>query len=146
MDGSHWVPGGAALPRAAVSSPSRWKVILAVWPSSRLMRSGSVTPGNCTRMRLLPWRAITGSLTPVSSIRRRTISIDWLHGTRRAVGNPAFRQCYLYARPVIAEAEVTLGLTDAGPSRSPSAARAASDWDASFSVKVTARSRTARSV
>ena len=76
MDGSHSVPGGAAVPRAAVSSPSRWNVILAVWPSSRLTRSGSVTPGNCTRMRLLPWRAITGSLTPVSSIRRRTISID----------------------------------------------------------------------
>ncbi len=37
-----------------------------------------------------------------------------LHGTRRAVGNPAFRQGHLYARPVIAEAEVALGLTDAG--------------------------------
>ena len=41
-----------------------------------LMRSGSSTPGSCTRMRSSPWRWIVGSRVPVSSMRRRTISID----------------------------------------------------------------------
>ena len=33
-------------------------------------------PGSCTTMRSAPWRVICGSTTPVSSMRRRTISID----------------------------------------------------------------------
>ncbi len=33
-------------------------------------------PGNCTTMRVSPCWVICGSTTPVSSMRRRTISID----------------------------------------------------------------------
>ncbi len=40
------------------------------------MRLGSSTPGSSTTMRSSPWRVICGSATPVSSMRRRTISMD----------------------------------------------------------------------
>ena len=34
-------------------------------------------PGTCSRMRSSPWRTMVGSSVPVSSTRRRRISIDW---------------------------------------------------------------------
>ncbi len=58
---------------------TRRKVILAVLPSSDLIRSGSCSPGSWTRIWSVPWRWIVGSRVPVSSTRRRTISIDcWM--------------------------------------------------------------------
>ena len=82
-------PGGGVPARFAVSSTRR-KVIRAVLPISSLMRFGSSTPGSCTTMRLSPWRVICGSSTPVSSMRRRTISIDCTTAafarSRRAAG------------------------------------------------------------
>ncbi len=76
--GRYSSPGGGGPPAAglAVSSTSR-NVMCAVLPINCLMRSGSPTPGSCTTMRSCPWRVICGSTTPVSSMRRRTISIDW---------------------------------------------------------------------
>ena len=47
------------------------------------MRSGSSTPGSWTRMRSSPWRWMVGSRTPVSSMRRRMISMDWFTAARR---------------------------------------------------------------
>ena len=55
-----------------------WKVSRAVWPSRRLMFSGSFSPGTWTRMRSAPWRWIEASRVPSSSMRRRTTSSDWL--------------------------------------------------------------------
>src|SRR5215469_15318625 len=49
---------------------------LAVRPNSALTCSGLSTPGSWTRMRSDPSRWIVGSLVPVSSMRRRMISID----------------------------------------------------------------------
>ena len=46
------------------------------------MLSGSFSPGTCTRMRSLPWRWMVGSRVPTSSIRRRTISSDWVTAAR----------------------------------------------------------------
>ena len=78
-DSSRSDPAGM-LPRRAsateVPTSTRRNTILAVRPSRRLMRSGSSMPGSWTRMRSGPWRWMVGSRTPVSSMRRRTISID----------------------------------------------------------------------
>ena len=56
------------------------------------MLSGSLSPGTCTRMRSLPWRWMVGSRVPTSSIRRRTISSDWVTAARRfldrVIGQP----------------------------------------------------------
>ena len=78
ISGNSIVPGGGRPASAWPRSPSstRWKVIFAVLPISRLTRSGSSMPGSCTRMRVRPWRWIVGSRTPVSSMRRRMISSD----------------------------------------------------------------------
>ena len=77
-EGINCEPGGTRPAMAWVTVvllSTNWKVSLAVLPSRRLMRSGS-TPGTCTRMRSSPWRWMVGSRTPVSSMRRRTISMD----------------------------------------------------------------------
>ncbi len=65
FDGSTSAPGSAR-PLAGIGSwlTSR-KVIFAVLPRMSLTRAGSWMPGNCTRMRSPPWRAMTGSVTPV---------------------------------------------------------------------------------
>ena len=62
---------------AATSSFTRWKVSLAVWLILRLRSVVSLMPGTCSRMRSSPWRTMVGSMVPVSSTRRRRISIDW---------------------------------------------------------------------
>ena len=80
-------PGGSR-PRRASSTltlvSTSWKVSLAVRPSSALTCSGLSTPGSCTRMRSWPSRWIVGSLVPVSSMRRRMISIDCVDGLAAA--------------------------------------------------------------
>ena len=50
--------------------------MLAVVLTSSMMRWGSPSPGTWTRTRASPWRAMVGSVRPVSSIRRRMTSID----------------------------------------------------------------------
>ena len=71
---------GGSRPRRASSTETpastSWKVSFAVWPSSALTCSGLSTPGNWTRMRSYPSRWIVGSFVPVSSMRRRMISMD----------------------------------------------------------------------
>ena len=52
------------------------KSSLAVLPSSSIRRFGSPRPGTWIRMRSTPWRWITGSTVPSSSMRRVTIWID----------------------------------------------------------------------
>jgi len=64
-------------PWAAISSFTRWKVSLAVWLILRLRSVVSLMPGTCNKMRSSPWRTMVGSIVPVSSTRRRRISIDW---------------------------------------------------------------------
>ena len=68
--------GGGPLAAGLALSSTSWNVMCAVLPSSSLIRFGSSMPGSWTTMRSLPWRVICGSTTPVSSMRRRTISID----------------------------------------------------------------------
>ena len=71
--------GGTAAPGPAAdtSSLTRWKVSLAVWLILLLRSVVSLMPGTCRRMRSSPWRTMVGSMVPVSSTRRRRISIDW---------------------------------------------------------------------
>ena len=72
----------AAAGRARASSAdafgsTSWKRHLrGLADQTALTCSGSSTPGSWTRMRSSPSRWIVGSLVPVSSMRRRTISID----------------------------------------------------------------------
>ena len=76
--GRWWAAASRQLgPAAATSSLTRWKVSLAVWLILRLRSVVSLMPGTCSRMRSSPWRTMVGSMVPVSSTRRRRISIDW---------------------------------------------------------------------
>ena len=68
---------GVGFPGSAltdVSTKRNWS--FAVLPSRFLIRVGSSRPGSWTRIRSSPCCWIKGSAVPVSSTRRRTISID----------------------------------------------------------------------
>ena len=52
-----------------------WKLRRAVLPISSLSWAVSDRPGTCTRMRLVPSRTILGSVVPMASTRRRTVSM-----------------------------------------------------------------------
>ena len=137
-EGSLSEPSGTRPERrssAVTFSSSRWKVSFAVLPSRRLMRSGSSTPGSWTRMRSSPWRWIVGSRTPVSSMRRRMISIDWLTAAslRPSTASSVSR---IWKPPL-----ESLSISASG-SRSSTASAAASIWSGLMSWKTT-RSRAA---
>ena len=66
----------AAMSAGWTWSSTIWKVSLAVLPITAFSRSGSLSPGASTTMRLVPWRMMVGSRVPSWSIRRRIISID----------------------------------------------------------------------
>ena len=138
-------PGGR-LPASAcckgVSRSTRWKVSFAVWPSRRLMLSGSFSPGTWTRMRSSPWRWIVGSRVPTSSIRRRTISSDcrtaesWSSRTALSVSRASIRP----PSPSTTSSSRASGLG----LRSSSSATASPASAGSVKVRVTASPRTPR--
>ena len=77
-EGTIMAPTGALLSliMAGVFLSRRCSVSFAVRPNRALTCSGSFTPGSWIRMRSAPWRWMVGSRVPVSSMRRRTISMD----------------------------------------------------------------------
>ncbi len=132
--GRNITPGGGVEASDAASS-TRWKVMRAVRPSRFLIRSGSSTPGRVTRMRCCPWRAISASATPVSSTRRRTISIDCSTAPVALARRPAsvsVAQTWPSA-PLVTSMSGTLCPVGncTGFESSRSAATAAGTWDAS---------------
>ena len=66
-----------SLPNSVLLSVTNLKDNWAVFPKSSFILSGSFTPGNSTKILLLPRFIIEGSFVPVSSILFLTISIDW---------------------------------------------------------------------
>ena len=71
-------PGGirpAAMSSDVTVSSTIWKVSLAVWPMTFCSRCGSLSPAAWMTMRSLPWRAMSGSLVPIWSMRRRMTSM-----------------------------------------------------------------------
>ena len=80
----------------ASGSAARRNSRLAVLPRIRLASAVSCTPGSSTTMRLAPWRCTSGSDTPSSLTRLRTVvrfclmeysrisaSLAWVRATRR---------------------------------------------------------------
>ncbi|MNN33167.1 hypothetical protein D3C81_1469110 [compost metagenome] len=90
----------SVLAREASRSAARRNSRLAVLPRMRLASAVSCTPGSSTTMRLAPWRCTSGSATPSSLTRLRTVvrfclieysrisaSLAWV-STRRSTCRP----------------------------------------------------------
>jgi len=69
-------PAGIGSVAGLISVSTNRKVILATLKLS--FSSSGLTPGTCSRMRRSPWRCTEASRVPVSSTRRRMISIAWV--------------------------------------------------------------------